>query len=164
MPRYTIVLDKHFGLSLFDAVIHDASFISAALVSPRLKYIGEHSGDEDYYHVLQLAWENDALLITGDAKMLQKARIFGRCRSHNHYRSGVIVLPPGNDRRVELLRSLVDGRLPVLNVDTADDPLEVICDANLGVDLMVKQPVAIELCECPWIDDEHRRRKRYKRK
>jgi hypothetical protein len=161
--RTTAVFDKHVDPRLFAAIFAGWTLIAAATTKPKMRYVGPYPTDEDHYDVLQLGWENDALVITGDGGMIGKAQDFGRCGSHEHYLNGVIVLPPDQRRQVELLTKLIDGRLKIARIDDDDSAVVAIRDSNLGVDLRAKQPVAEPLCGCPWIDDEERRRRRYKR-
>ena len=114
--------------------------------------------------MLQLAWENDATCLTCDSAMIDKAQAFNRCGSFHHYLNGVIVLPVRKARQAECFGGFIRGTLKVLNIAADDSPLETVRVNNLGVDLSVKQPTAVELCGCPWLEEVERNHRRYKRK
>jgi hypothetical protein len=164
MPRSVAVFDKNLDPNVFVPTLSGWNRISAATRRPKSPYIGHHATDEDHRDFLQLVWENDALGVTADGAMLEKAWEFGRCGSRGHRLNGVIIVPPRLPEQVDRLSALVSGELRVEGIDADDDPLDAICTNNLGVDLRQKVPEAIELCDCPWDEDEERRRKRFKRK
>ncbi len=164
MARATAVFDKHTDPSAFADLLPGWTLLSAARSKPKLRYSGVFSDDEDYSHVLQLAWENDATLITCDGSMIEKATDFNHCGSRGHYLSGVVVLPPGRDRQRKTFAAFLDRKIQIANLERGEDPLEALRQGNFGVDLRAKQPEGLELCNCPFTVDEMRRRKRYKRK
>lgn len=157
------VLDKHVDPDTIRASL-EGTIVQSQNRRPRLRYSGPHKDDEDRYHVLQLGFENDATVVTCDQEFLEKARDFQRCGSHGHFLNGVIVLPPGKEAQKKALTAFLDGTLQVIGIDQRSPVIEQIQDSNLGVNLLHKQPIAQELCDCPWLDEEERRRTRYKRK
>ena len=60
--------------------------------------------------------------------------------------------------------ALIDGRLKVSAIAGVASAIDDIRGSNLGVDLRAKAPEAVELCGCPWEEDEQRRWNRYKRR
>jgi hypothetical protein len=161
--RLAYVCDKHIDSdNLLDTLPNGAPVIDAADNVPRLKYRGVHPEDEDRSHVLQLTFERDATLLTADRRMIQKARNFGPCGSHKYQLGGVIVLPVGKAQQLKSLETIWDGVFPELGDGRA--AFRRIWQDNRGIDLTVKRPEPVELCDCPWGDDKERHRRRYKRK
>jgi hypothetical protein len=161
--RLAYVCDKHIDLeSLLDALPSGTPVIDSSTTRPKLKYCGIDPADEDRNHVLQLAFERDATLITSDRRMIEKSLNFGPCGSHGHRLGGVIVLPVGKTRRFTALVKLWDGAIPALGVGRP--AFQRIWEDDLGVDLTLKLPTAVELCDCLWGEERERRRRRYKRK
>jgi hypothetical protein len=159
-----IVFDKSIAPDAFREIFLGWALISAGMRKPRIPYGGLYPDDEDHFDVLQLGWENDGLVITPDGAMLNKARDFGRCGSRGHYLNGVIVLPAMLPQQVRSLRDLTERRLQIVNIGPSEDPITVIRDCNLGLDLRLKQLSAIQLCDCPYDFEVERERRRYKRK
>lgn len=156
------LIDKHLDQGALAAELAPAPVMSPVNRVPRIEHVGPERLDEDRYHVLQLAFERDATLLTADAGILKKARNFGPWWSNGHVFGGVIVLPLGKQSQIVAVRSFKDGSLTVRGVEPGD--FEYIWHQNLGVDLRHKPPVGVELCDCATEEAKERHRKRYKRK
>ncbi len=164
MARDAVVFDKHLSGKLFRDLLNGWTLLDAALRKPQIRYRGPFADDEDYYDVLQLAWENDALLVTCDQELIEKARRFGGCGSYDHRLHGVIVLPKEARRQASLLEDLLKERPSIVNIPADESAIDLILTNNLGVDLNARQPRAVELCDCKFDDELERHRKRYKLK
>jgi hypothetical protein len=72
-----VVTDKHLDGAAIGRVL-GRFVMSAASHKPTNKhpYRGKHQDDEDYTEVLQLAWENECPLLTGDAAMIERPASF----------------------------------------------------------------------------------------
>ena len=80
MP-YRFVVDKHVDPTACARLLSPASVTAADGWKPRSRYVGPEPNDEDRAHVLQLAFERDATLLTSDGGLLVKAVDFGPCGS-----------------------------------------------------------------------------------
>lgn len=140
MIIYRFVCDKHVSAPFLAPILTPATVTPAAERQTRYAYVGADQHDEDRAHVLQLAFERDATLLTADDAMLEKAYNFGPCGSRNHRLGGVIVLPPGKDQQI---RSFADGTLRIPGVDAGD--FAFIWRENLGIDLRSPHPSAVDM-------------------
>ena len=158
------VLDVHLDPKAISEELPVAPITQAARHLPRIAYTGEQRNDEDRNHILQLAFERNATLLSTDIEgMLDKAYGFGPCHSKKHRLGGVIILPPRRkEKQIAALRSFKDGSLHVLDLDPGD--FETIWRDNVGIDLTKKAPKAVELCDCAYQDDKDARDRRFKRK
>lgn len=159
----TVIIDKNMDGDHVEIVLGQRT-MSAQKHRPKTgpgfhHYAGSHADDEDYAHVLHLASQNEGLVLTEDGEMIEKAVEFHkelpkvgppRCLR------GVIVLPKGRERQQAVLRRLQAGEITIIasqsGVDAPRSIADVI-DGNLGVDLRVENPRAIELCDCVWDRD-----------
>jgi hypothetical protein len=148
-----VVVDKHIAADMVAPLLTRRP-INATTARPTRPYRGEYAGDEDFSHVLQLGWENEAVVLTADGEMIEKALRFEKQfpKAESCLR-GVIVLPPGKQAQLAALRRfIVDGAdmpIPKPNDGTAPpNVLDVIEDYNLGVDLRKTVPRIIYLCDC----------------
>jgi hypothetical protein len=150
-----VILDKHLDEKAL-ALLFSSAVRTAKKASPRSPYEGLQANDEDFFHVLQLAWEEYALIVTGDRAFLAKAQQFQDelpKRKKDRCLRGVIIVPKVRDEQVRLLRALIGGDIQVRLRGRPGGELVTlteIADENLGVDLRGKAPYAIELCRCPY--------------
>ena len=152
-PR--IVLDKHLDAvtlaPLFSSVVR-----SANNVRPRWKYEGTHTGDEDFYHILQLAWEDYATILTADGEFFNKVRTFQADlarRKKDRCFNGVLIVSHIREEQVRALKGLLDGATLVRCKGRPGGEIiniEDVSSQNLGVDFRDKVPRAVELCACKW--------------
>lgn len=128
----------------------------AKTARPQSAYEGDHPDDEDFTHVLQLAWEDYAIVITADGAFFEKAKQFQdelKKRKKDRCFRGILLLPKQRDEQVRLLTAFLDGGLTVrLQGSSEVVTLNDVYENNLGVDLRDRVPVAIELCRCNWKD------------
>lgn len=73
-----------------------------------------------------------------------------------------MVVPKSKDRQVAVMKGLLERTITVDGLDPTEPVLEEIGDTKVGVYLRAKQPLAIDLCSCPTLESEAKRRKRYK--
>lgn len=146
-----VVVDKHLDGDALASVLGRRS-ISAATAKPSRKYRGEHADDEDFSDVLQLAWENEAALLSADGEMIEKALRFEKQlpKAESCLR-GVIILPRDKDEQVKALRRFVEGEtVPIATRkgDALPRSLFDIEDFNVGIDLRKDTPRVVHLCDC----------------
>lgn len=150
-----VILDKHLDEKAL-ATLFRSAVRTAKKASPRSPYEGLQADDEDFFHVLQLAWEDYALVITGDGAFFGKAKQFQDelpKRKKDRCLCGVIIVPKVRDEQVRLLSALIGGDMQVRLRGRPGGELVAlteIAEENLGVDLRDKVPYAIELCRCAY--------------
>ena len=150
-----VILDKHLDEKAL-ATLFRSAVRTAKKASPRSPYEGLQEDDEDFFHVLQLAWEDYALVITGDGAFFGKAKQFQDelpKRKKDRCLCGVIIVPKVRDEQVRLLSALIGGDMQVRLRGRPGGELVAlteIAEENLGVDLRDKVPYAIELCRCAY--------------
>lgn len=149
--REPIVVDKHLDGDLLASIVGRRP-ISATTIRPTRAYKGEHADDEDYAHVLQLAWENEAALLSADGEMIAKALAFEKqYRKAEDCLRGVIVLGARQDEQVDALRRFVQGEtVPIATRkgDVIPRSLDELEDYNIGLDLRQDPPRVVHLCTC----------------
>ncbi len=131
--------------------------IDSKTTMPKATYKGSHSEDEDFAHILQLAFERQACIVTSDYAMIGKANAFHALVmgfSGNRCMNGVIVLPNNERAAVGAIKKLRSGKTRIEVIGFKDKPFlvdfERVDEANLGVNLRAETPTAIELCSCPF--------------
>jgi len=148
--RAKIVVDKHLDGRALGEVLGRFP-MSAATQKPTTKYRGTHIEDEDYTHILQLAWENECPLLTRDGAMIEKAREFRlqfpkigeeRCLR------GVVILPLLKDDQVAVLRQLSAGDIEFIHNTSDVKSIDDVEDYNVGVDLRRARAPVTRLCDC----------------
>jgi hypothetical protein len=148
-----VVLDKHLDSAALGEVV-GRNALSATNHRPQRKYRGDgaDAADEDFYHILLLAWEEMAPLLTSDREMIEKAKRFPKQypREESCLR-GVILLPPFRQEQLAILRRFVAGEVPIIAsrkggiVPKSLNEIELF---NLGLDLCKDHPRVVELCGC----------------
>jgi hypothetical protein len=150
-----VVTDKHLDGAAIGRVL-GRFVMSAASHKPTNKhpYRGKHQDDEDYTEVLQLAWENECPLLTGDAAMIEKAREFRlqfpkvgeeRCLR------GVIILPTPKGDQLRVLERFQAGKIELIRSGSGHAIPQGIDDVetfNVGIDLRKNRPKVVWLCDC----------------
>jgi hypothetical protein len=153
--KQKVIIDKHLDPEAMGKAVGRFA-MSAATHAPQSKYRGSHPTDEDYDHVLQLAWENQALLLSRDGAMIKKAIQFRRDLpriGEERCLRGVLVLPLHKADQVAALRDFLAGKLEIVRSRAGipiPESLDDVEDGNFGIDLRQARPKAIELCDCEW--------------
>jgi hypothetical protein len=150
------VLDKGFDRDGLGSLL-PGYCIEARTTFPTATYKGSHSEDEDFSHILQLAFERHACVISSDYAMIEKARRFhSLVVGHRGDRcmDGVIVLPAQLLSAQRALRDFRNGKPRVEIPGFEGEPFTValsdVADSNLGLNLRAPNPTVGELCSCPW--------------
>ena len=154
--KYVFVADKHVGVDRLVPILPVRRITSAQLSKPDILYSGTHKNDEDYYHVLQLAFENYATLLTSDGGMPSKARAFQDeqpKRERDRCFRGIIILPRDADAQVQALEVVAKGNChPSKPGGLPDGPvlLHQVDDFNLTLDLRggAGNAKLSHLCDC----------------
>jgi hypothetical protein len=145
-----IVVDKNIAGDVLGPMLGRRP-VNATTTRPTRAYRGKHADDEDFAHVLQLGWENEVAVLSADGKMIEKALKFEKqFPKEESCLRGVVVLPPGNDAQIRALQRLLDGSswtVPT-DMDPKREPLDLIEDFNLGVDLRKDVAKVVYLCDC----------------
>jgi hypothetical protein len=150
-----VVLDKHLDEKSL-SILFASAVRTAKTARPQSAYEGDHPDDEDFTHVLQLAWEDYALVITADGAFFEKAQHFQdelRKRKKDRCLRGVLIVPKQRDEQVRLLRAFIDGTLEVRCKGRPGGEVVTLSEVStldLGVDFREKVPRAVELCKCEW--------------
>ena len=150
-----VILDKHLDEKVL-ATLFSSAVRTAKKAAPRSPYEGLQADDEDFFHVLQLAWEDYALIVTADGAFFEKAKQFQDelpKRKKDRCLRGVIIVPKVRDEQVRLLSALIGGAMQVRLKGRPGGELIAlteIAEENLGLDLRDKAPYAIELCRCAY--------------
>jgi hypothetical protein len=155
-PQHLFVIDKNFNAQAFMSVL-PGNVIDSKTTMPKATYKGSHSEDEDFAHILQLAFERQACVITSDYAMIGKANMFHSLVmgfSGNRCMNGVIVLPNNETAAIRAIRNLRSGTTRIEAIGFKSKPFlvdfERVDGANLGINLRADAPTAIELCSCPF--------------
>ena len=126
--------------------------MNAAEHRPVNPYVGQYADDEDFAHVLQLGWDNFVAVLTADAEMIKKALKFERqVPKEESCLRGVIILPPGKEEQVRVLRAFEAGDICAIRTRKGDALPENIAQVeqyNIGLDLRQARPRVIHLCGC----------------
>lgn len=149
--RKKIVVDKHIDGTALGNLI-GRTLINAATETPTRKYRGHFNEDEDFSHVLMLAWQNEAPLLTADRAMIEKAMKFPRqFPKEESCLRGVVVIPPSKEEQVAVIRAFLSGEKPVIAnrkggiVPKNFDDIE---NYNFGLDLCQIAPRVVDICAC----------------
>lgn len=157
IPRQSMfVIDKNLNAEALARVL-PGSVIDSKTTKPRATYKGSHRDDEDYAHILQLAFEREACVVTSDYAMIGKAHRFHRfVTGHSGMRcmNGVIIVPDGLTAAIKTLEELRNGKKRIRVIGFQGRPffadLFEVDASNLGVNLRATSPTVIELCDCPF--------------
>jgi len=150
-----VMVDKHIDAEAVADVIGMLA-VNVQHRKPRTVYRGQHADDEDFSHVLQHAWGEETTLFSADLRMIEKAITFREDLSKTGSEKclrGVVILPPGRENQKKALQDFLSGKTAVITAlkgVPAPKTLDDIYSQNVGVDLTVEHPRAVNLCSCPW--------------
>lgn len=98
--------------------------------------------------VIDLCQRQHAILVTADAGFVQHFRDYQN--SHNECCWGLLLLPDGELRQIEVLNRLRVGKLMLKHPHDEIFRFEDVRNDNLLVNLRANPPEIGELCECEW--------------
>jgi hypothetical protein len=155
-PQTCFAVDKNLSAEELTKVL-PGKVIDAKTTTPKATYKGSNREDEDYYHILQLAFEREACVVTSDYAMIGKARTFhGLVMGHSGGRcmNGVIVVPDSTSSAARALESFRAGKTRVKVIGYKSKPFFAdffqVDASNLGVNLRATPTTVVELCDCPF--------------
>jgi Domain of unknown function (DUF5615) len=138
-------------------------FIIDKNLSPRLKAylprdgktttecgLPQHAPDNP--DILDLCQRENAMLVTADEGFI-KEHIKDYQRAHNDCCWGVLLLPDGIIRQIELLQRLKEGKIKLAYPKLKRFTFDLARHDNLLIDLRANPPSVSELCACPWYSD-----------
>jgi hypothetical protein len=148
------VIDKNLKAASFEGLV-PGTILDAKTIFPQTTYKGPQRDDEDYSHVLQLAFEEHACVITSDYAMIGKAeRFHSYVVGHRGDRcmNGVIVLQGSLADALASVKRFRSGTTRVRMPGAGGVPFRVdlgeVYWTNLGLNLRASPPTVCELCKC----------------
>jgi predicted nuclease of predicted toxin-antitoxin system len=136
-----------------------ASFILDNSISARLKPLFGNAivrtitecglaPNADDGEVIALAFNKSAIIVTTDAKFVQKCKAF---QGRHRCMSGLVLLPDGEETQVRILRDLKNGRKKLSHPKLDPVTWALIRSENMLVRTQASgHPTVSELCACPW--------------
>jgi hypothetical protein len=146
-----VIADKHLDSVALGEIVRRTA-VSATRQRPVRKYRGDFADDEDFYHILLLAWETMAPLLTADHEMIDKALRFPKQYPKEECcLRGVLILPHFKQDQVAVLSRFMAGAIPIIasrKGGIIPATLDEIALYNLGLDLRKEHPRVVDLCSC----------------
>lgn len=112
--------------------------------------LGLPSHAPDNPDVIELCQRESAILVTADTKFPKHFKDYQR--AHNDCCWGLLLLPDGEQKQIDVLTRLKEGKLKLQYPKLQAFSFELARQDNLFVNLRANPPQIGELCDCEWID------------
>ena len=112
---------------------------------------GLRANAPDNPEVIDLCQREHAILVTADKGYVRHFKDYQR--AHNDCCWGLLLLPDGELKQIDLLQRLRAGKLRLKHPKDEVFRFEDVRNDNLLVNLSANPPRVAELCDCVWQDD-----------